>query len=496
MTAVDPRPTGSTAREAFAASARVLAGYEPSRPSLAPSIVFQPLPGPPLPPWRPRDEGSGASPSIGSPLIAARDAIASGTVSARDVLERCLDRVAALDESLVAFAALDIDGAREAADNCDQLFRNSGTSGPLHGVPISIKDVIDVADLPTRCGSLAYFDRPARDAVSVARLRAAGAVIVGKATTHEFALGVTNPQSRNPHDPTRIPGGSSGGSAITVATGMALGSLGTDTRASIRVPAALSGVVGLKPTFGAIPTEGVVPLSWTMDHVAPMASTVPDAAMLPHVLTLDDRRCWWLDARVDGWRIGVAPSTLDGCDPEVAAAFLDALSVCRALGCRIVEIESPTGQDLEDANAAGLIVSRSEAGAFHRARRGELDRYWPEVGEQIDESYRVLAVDYLDAQRLRVDLGHRLLDVFDSIDIVAMPTVPVLAPPIDDFARFLMVLSRNAIPWSFLGFPALSTPCGRSLSGLPIGAQFVGPPCHDGPVIALGAAFERERGTW
>jgi aspartyl-tRNA(Asn)/glutamyl-tRNA(Gln) amidotransferase subunit A len=120
----------------------------------------------------------------------------------------------------------------------------------------------------------------------------------------------------------------------------------------------------------------------------------------------------------------------------------------------------------------------------------------PEVGEQIDESYRVLAVDYLDAQRLRVDLGHRLLDVFDVIDIVAMPTVPVLAPPIDDFARYLMVLSRNAIPWSFLGFPALSTPCGRSLSGLPIGAQFVGPPGHDGPVIALGAAFERERGTW
>ena len=356
--------------------------------------------------------------------------------------------------------------------------------------------MIDVAGLPTRCGSLAYLDRPVRDAASVARLRAAGAVIIGKATTHEFALGVTNPQSRNPHDLTRIPGGSSGGSAITVATGMALGSLGTDTRASIRVPAALSGVVGFKPTFGAIPTEGVVPLSWTMDHVAPMATTVADTATLLQVLTHDDRVCTWLGARVDGWRIGVAPSTLDGCDPEVAAAFLDALQVCRTLGCRIVEIESPTEHDLEEANAAGLIVSRSEAGTFHRSRRGELDRYWPEVAEQIDESYRVLAVDYLDAQRLRVDLGHRLLDVFDVIDVVAMPTVPVLAPPIDDFARYLMVLSRNAIPWSFLGFPALSTPCGRSLSGLPIGVQFVGPPGHDGPVIALGAAFEHERGTW
>ena len=494
MTAIDPRPTGSTAREAFADSARVLAGYEPSRPSLAPSIVFRPLPGPPLPPRRPHGNGT-TKPTIASPLIDARDAIAAGAVRARDVLERCLERVAALDEPLVAFATLDIDGAREAADACDRLTRN-GARGPLHGVPLSVKDVIDVGGLPTRCGSLAYLDRPARDAVGVARLRAAGAVIVGKATTHEFALGVTNPQSRNPHDPTRIPGGSSGGSAITVSTGMALGSLGTDTRASIRVPAALSGVVGFKPTFGAIPTDGVVPLSWTMDHVAPMANTVPDVATLLQVLTHDDSIAGWLDARVDGWRIGVAPSTLDGCDPEVAAAFLDTLHVCRSLGCQIVDIESPTARDLDDANAAGLIVSRSEAGAFHRARRGELERYWPEVGEQIDESYRVLAVDYLDAQRLRVDLGHRLLEVFDAIDLVAMPTVPVLAPPIDDFARYLMVLSRNAIPWSFLGFPAVSTPCGRSRSGLPIGAQFVGPPGHDGPVIALGAAFERERGAW
>jgi aspartyl-tRNA(Asn)/glutamyl-tRNA(Gln) amidotransferase subunit A len=327
-------------------------------------------------------------------------------------------------------------------------------------------------------------------------LRAAGAIVVGKATTHEFALGVTNPQSRNPHDPTRIPGGSSGGSAITVATGMALGSLGTDTRASIRVPAALSGVVGFKPTFGTIPTEGVVPLSWTMDHVAPMANSVPDVVALLRVLTRDDRTAAWVDARVDGWRIGVAPSTLDGCDPEVAAAFLDALALCRSMGCRIVEIDSPTEHDLEDANAAGLIVSRSEAGAFHRARRGDLARYWPEVGEQISEAYRVLAIDYLDAQRLRVDLGHRLRDVFEKVDLLATPTVPVLAPPIDDFARYLMVLSRNAIPWSFLGFPAISTPSGRSLSGLPIGVQFVGPAGHDGPVIALGASFERERGTW
>ena len=151
--------------------------------------------------------------------------------------------------------------------------------GPLHGIPVTVKDIIDVAGVPTRCGSAAYHDVPEVDAVGVARLRAAGAIVLAKVSTHEFALGVTTPQSRNPHDQTRIPGGSSGGSAIAVSTGMGLASLGTDTRASIRVPAALSGVVGFKPTYGSVPTGGVVPLSWTMDHVAPITSSVADAAL-------------------------------------------------------------------------------------------------------------------------------------------------------------------------------------------------------------------------
>src|SRR5947208_7862884 len=165
---------------------------------------------------------------------------------------------------------------REAAVRDDEA-ASVAFRGPLHGIPVTVKDVIDVSGAPTRAGSAAFHRRAAVDATGVARLRAAGAIVLAKVATHEFALGVTTPQSRNPHDPTRIPGGSSGGSAIAVATGMGLASLGTDTRASIRVPAALSGVVGFKATYGTVPTDGLVPLSWTMDHVAPMAVTVGDA---------------------------------------------------------------------------------------------------------------------------------------------------------------------------------------------------------------------------
>jgi aspartyl-tRNA(Asn)/glutamyl-tRNA(Gln) amidotransferase subunit A len=420
--------------------------------------------------------------------------MADGTLSSRELVEECALAIDKRDAELVGFAELRLDEALAAADHADRVRASGGSLGALHGIPITVKDVIDVAGMTTRCGSLAYERVADEDAVGVARLRAAGAVILGKATTHEFALGVTSPQSRNPHDHTRIPGGSSGGSAITVATGMALGSLGTDTRASIRVPAALSGVVGLKPTFGVIPTTGVVPLSWTMDHVAPMARTVRDAALLLDTLTQSGGAlAAWAHASVDGWSLGAPEDAFADCEPEVARALETALDVVRALDCRVTPTSAPTMRDLEDANAAGMYVSRCEAATFHRSIDGDLSRYWPEVGDQLARANEVLAVDYLDAQRLRADLADRLLGLFDDHDLLVMPTVPVVAPPVTDFARYLMVLSRNAIPWSFLGFPAVSVPCGTDAAGLPIGVQFVGPPGHDGPVIAMGAAFERAR---
>jgi aspartyl-tRNA(Asn)/glutamyl-tRNA(Gln) amidotransferase subunit A len=452
-------------------------------------LTFVPVEGPAVP-W-PRLDGP-LPPSDADPLHSARARLAAGEQSARELVDECAIAIDKLDAELVAFAEVHLEQARDAAAQADRVHAAGGSLGALHGIPLSVKDVIHVAGMTTRCGSVAYEHAAVEDAAPVARLRAAGALFVGKVTTHEFALGVTSPQSRNPHDATRIPGGSSGGSAISVATGMVLGSLGTDTRASIRVPSALSGVVGLKPTFGIAPTAGIVPLSWSMDHAAPMARTARDAALLLDVLAdAGGSIAQWSEARVDGWRLGAPVDAFAECDPAVAASVEQALGALRSIGCTVDSIDAPTTRDFEEANAAGLFVSRCEAATFHRTIGGELDRYWPEVGDQLTAAAQVRAADYLDAQRMRADLGVRMLSLFGDLDLLVMPTVPVVAPPVTDFARYLMVLSRNAIPWSFLGYPAISVPCGTDPSGLPIGIQFVGPPHHDGPVVAAAAALER-----
>jgi aspartyl-tRNA(Asn)/glutamyl-tRNA(Gln) amidotransferase subunit A len=387
---------------------------------------------------------------------------------------------------------VDPEAALAAAARLDEAAEAGLPLGPLHGIPLTVKDVIDVAGFPTRCGSAVYHDRPELDAVAVARLRAAGAVILGKAATHEFALGVTSPQSRNPFDPGRIPGGSSGGSVAAVMSGMGLGSLGTDTRASIRVPAALSGAVGFKATLGRIPTDGVVSLSWTMDHVAPMAQTVVDAATMLEVLLADGRPLASTPGGVRGLRIGVAHAGFAGASDELAAVVHGVIERLGLVGARVAAAEQPSADDLALANAAGLIVSRTEAAAFHRGLGLDLDDYWEEVGDQLRAAMDIAAVDYVDAQRLRGEMASRLLGVFDHHDVVVMPTAPVVAPPVDDFAAYLMLLSRNAIPWSFVGFPAVSVPCGR-VGGLPVGLQIVAAPDREDLLVAVGRTVEQVR---
>ena len=248
-------------------------------------------------------------------LTAAAD-LRAGVVTSVQLVADSLLAVEKHDADLLAVVHLMGEAALAEAARCDAEAAGGRWRGPLHGIPVTVKDIIDVAGAPIRAGSAAYDNLPTADAVGVARLRAAGAIVLAKVSTHEFALGVTNPQSRKPHDPSRIPGGSSGGSAIAVSTGMGLASLGTDTRASIRVPAALSGVVGFKPTYGSVPTAGVVPLSWTMDHVAPITSSVADAALLVDVLT--QRRT--ADRLVD--RVGMSVAGLRVGVPEAAFARL------------------------------------------------------------------------------------------------------------------------------------------------------------------------------
>jgi aspartyl-tRNA(Asn)/glutamyl-tRNA(Gln) amidotransferase subunit A len=381
--------------------------------------------------------------------------------------------------------------AMRRAEACDAELAAGLDRGPLHGIPVTVKDVIDVAGLPTRAGSDAYDETPARHAVAVHRLEAAGAIVIGKAATHEFALGVTSPQSRNPHDPTRIPGGSSGGSAVCVATGAGLGSLGTDTRASIRVPAALSGVVGFKPTYGTIPTAGVISLSWTMDHIAPLAGSVTDAALMLDALRAGPSQLAWTAQRDPGAsRIGIVTAGFEDALPGVAAAVDAALGELARVGYPRRTTAVPDCDDLALANAVGLVVSRCEAAAAHRALGLDRSLYWDEVREQLDLADDVPAVDYLDAQRLRGELRDRMLRAFADHEVLAMPTVPVVAPPVEGFAEFLMVLARNAIPWSLVGFPAISVPV-APVDGLPVGLQLVAPPHQEARLVEVARTVEQ-----
>ena len=299
-------------------------------------------------------------------IAAAARALDAGTTTSVELTELALERIAG--DEWTAFVEVTAETALAEARARDAELQAGRRRGPLHGIPVSVKDVINVRGVRTRCGSDAYEAVPEEDADGVDLWRAAGAVILGKTSTHEFALGVTSPQARNPHDPTRIPGGSSGGSAIAVATGMGLASLGTDTRASIRVPAALCGVVGLKPTYGTIPTRGVVPLSWTMDHVAVMASSAEDAAIALDALRPDATAIApAAGSRVSHLRVGLATAAWEGAEAAVESAVAAQIDKLRGLVSSVRETDRPTAADFGGANAMGLLVSRCEAATFHRA---------------------------------------------------------------------------------------------------------------------------------
>ncbi|MFN0094835.1 MAG: amidase [Dehalococcoidia bacterium] len=415
--------------------------------------------------------------------------VASGERSVMEVAQAAL---AAADQFDAAFKAFEFrDNIREAATALGAEQRDH-LRGPLHGVPVTVKDIIDVRGMPTTGSSVALAPRQAtEDATAVARLRAAGAVVMGKVTTHEFALGVTTPQARSPWDPARVPGGSSGGSAISVVTGMALASLGTDTRASIRVPSALCGLVGFKPSHGLIPTDRWHTLSWSLDHFAPMARSVRDIALLMDILTAAPS-CYTsvLPGSLTGQRIGFAEATLAGADPEVVARFHEALETMASAGASVRRLEGPTADDFALANAAGMVVSRAEAAHYHREAGTKLDLCTPEVRDQLSEATRLLATDYVRALRLRGQLRDRLTAQLSDVDVLALPTCKVVAPLVEEADRFLLVLSENCIPWSLVDFPAISVYMGLA-RGLPSGIQFVGPPGQDRSVLHIAHAFEQ-----
>ncbi|HEY8492029.1 MAG TPA: amidase [Dehalococcoidia bacterium] len=436
----------------------------------------------------------------------AADALRRRELSPVDLTEAVLDRVRRLDGVLNAYITVTEEAALAQARAAEREIAAGTYRGPLHGIPLAYKDLFATRGVRTTAGSrLLAGWVPDYDAEAVARLHAAGAVMLGKLNLHEFAYGVTtaNPHygpCRNPWDTTRSPGGSSGGSGAAVAAGLALGALGTDTGGSIRIPAALCGVVGLKPTYGRVSRHGVVPLAWSLDHVGPLARTVEDAALLlAAVAGFDPKDPAAADAPVPdyaaalagdarGLRAGVLGGHFTaGADPEVLAALAAAVQTLEGCGVRT------DGAELDhagDALTAATCIMFSEASAYHeRDLRERPEDYGPDVRARLELGELYRATDYLRAQRARTVFVQEVLALLDRFDVLVAPATPVPAPPIeggDPAARLVQYTS----PFNLAGLPAVSVPCGFTAAGLPVGMMLVGRPFEEATVLRAAAAYQ------
>jgi aspartyl-tRNA(Asn)/glutamyl-tRNA(Gln) amidotransferase subunit A len=418
-------------------------------------------------------------------VVDARAAIARGELSPVELLDAVLQRVADRNDELRAYLFVDEDGAREAARAAEAAARQ-GDDRPLLGIPICVKDVIDVAGMPTTAGAAHWRREPAVDAVAVARVREAGAVIVGKGNTNEFAYGIDgrNPHwgdVRNPLDTGRLSGGSSSGPTAAVIAGMALAGLGTDTTGSLRVPAALCGVVGLRPTLGAVPTAGVVALAWSYDAVGPVARTVEDTAVLWSVLAGGE--AVHRDARLP--RVGVLDELLAGTAHPVAEAVR---RVAVALDAEQVEL----GQ-LVNTEAFHNIVMMCEASACHDAWFAqERERYSQVVRERLELGRTIPAIDYLRAQQARRLFVEGFERTMEDEGLAAMlaPTTLDVAPQLSDDPNAQRQILLTAVrPLSQTGGPVISVPAGTSDEGLPIGVQLAGRRGDEAALLQLAASL-------
>ena len=414
-------------------------------------------------------------------------ALKARETTAEAVVDRCLQRIAARNPALNAFITVFDAGARAQAREADREMAAGRYRGPLHGVPISIKDLFDVRGSATTAASRVRRNHVAqRDAQSIARLREAGAVFVGKTNLHEFAFGTTSEESafgpaRHPVDPNRSPGGSSGGSAASVADGMCYASMGTDTGGSIRIPSAACGLVGLKPAIGELSTEGVVPLSTTMDHIGPICRSVEDAGIVYGVLRGDTPRPASAPQDPGAVRLGIPRDYfLALLDPQVASAFDGACRRLRDAGVGLEDVAIPHAGDV---SAVYLHIVLTEAAAYHaRTLERQPGDYTPNVRLRLEMGRYLLAEDYARAMRGRDLLTREVDAALAGRDGLFLPALAIPAPAIgtttvrvgevDEPVRNLMLRCTQAFNVS--GHPAITMPCGKTAEGLPIGAQIVG----------------------
>jgi aspartyl-tRNA(Asn)/glutamyl-tRNA(Gln) amidotransferase subunit A len=418
------------------------------------------------------------------------------------VTDRCLARIAEQNPALNAFIAVFADEARAQARAADREIAAGRSRGPLHGVPISLKDLLDLRGTTTTAASKVRQGHAApSDAPAVAHLREAGAVFIGKCNLHEFAFGTTNEDSafgpaRHPVDTNRSPGGSSGGSAVSVATGMAFASIGTDTGGSIRIPAAACGLVGLKPGFGEVSTAGVVPLSRTMDHVGPLCRSVDDASIVYDVLRGQPARD--LPARdVTGARLGVPREYfLSVLDPQVASSFESACDRLRAAGVVLEDVQIPHANEIAPIY---LHIVLPEAAAYHaKTLDSRADDYTPNVRLRLEMGRYILAQDYARALRGRDVLQSEVNAALEGREGLLLPALAIPAPRLgiatvkvgasDEPVRNITL--RLTQLFNLTGHPALTAPCGHTIDGLPIGAQVVGHHGRTPDLLQLARSIE------
>ncbi|GAA4012701.1 amidase [Streptomyces marokkonensis] len=446
-------------------------------------------------------------------LTEASRAVRARELSPVELTESVLARIAAVEGRLGAYVTVAADAALAAAVRAEREISGSGPRGPLHGIPMALKDLIDAERMPTTASSHVRAGHVAeRDSRVAERLGAAGAVLLGKTHTHEFAYGLTTPQTNNAWDHSRVAGGSSGGSAVAVAAGGATFAMGTDTGGSIRVPAALNGVVGLKPTYGLVPRTGVTSLSWSLDHVGPLARTVQDVALVLSATAghdpcdpvsvsgpVPDR---FPGGDLRGLKVGVPRNHyFDRVTPEVEESVRGAIERLAELGAELVDVEIPMARYIQ-AVQWGLMVP--EATAYHeRSLRAAPDLYAADVRILLEAGELTSAGDYLRAQRARTMMRDAWARMFDGIDVLAAPTVPMTAAEAGQEAVEWSDGTTEAVsdsyvrlcaPANITGVPALTLPVGHDRAGLPIGMQLMARPFHDATVLRVGRVYEESVG--
>ena len=445
------------------------------------------------------------------PIESLAPDLRSGKLSPVDLTEAYLARIAAVDPLLDSFIHVSAN-AREAARMAEREIAAGRWRGPLHGIPVGVKDNYLTADMPTTAGSTADgLAFPMRDAAAVARLRAAGAVPIGKTRTHEFAWGNVTPPVHNPWDLSRVPSGSSGGSAAAVAGGLCAAGLGSDTGGSIRMPASACGLVGLKPTFGRISRDGIVPHSWSLDHAGPLTRTVADTATLLQVLAgydPTDPACQdqpvpdyakSLGKPVKGMTIGVCRNHFfDGLQDDVARATEAAIDDLAKAGARIVEFEIPL---LAHGLGAIFAIELASSTAYHdeSLRAGRVPQFQPDVRTLVEMGRLVTGADYLKAEQYRSVLMEAFGKVLATVDVIVGPTTPITAwkrgewtVQVGDRPESVLAASwRFTYPYNLTGLPAISLPSGFDRDGLPIGLQIAGRPFDEPAVLRVAHAYER-----